>query len=48
MLAQSGMGLACRLAVESAGRTMIVFDLRKVVVLADRCIMKDRIDRCSS
>ena len=42
------MGLACRLVVESAGRTTIVFYQGKIVVVTDRCILEDRVDRCSS
>ena len=43
------MGLACRLAVASAGQTTVVFDLRKVVdVVVDRYIVEDRFDHCSS
>ena len=39
----------CRLAVVSAGRMTVVFDLCKVFdVFADRCMMEDRVDRCSS
>ena len=49
MPVQSGMGLACRLEVESAWRTTVVFDSRRVdVVVADHCMMEDRVDRCSS
>ena len=48
MLAQSPVGLACRLAVESAGRTTTVFDSRRVVVVADHFMVDDRVDRCSS
>ena len=49
MAAQYGVELACRLAVELAGRTTIVFDLHRVdVIFADHCMMEDRVDRCSS
>ena len=48
MSARSCMGLACRLAVESAGQTTTVFDIRRVVVVAYHCRMEDRVDRCSS
>ena len=41
--------LACKLAVASAGRTIVVFDSHKVVdVVANRCMMEYRIDQCSS
>ena len=36
MPAQSGVELARRLVVESAGQTTTVFDWRRVVVVADR------------
>ena len=49
MPARFGVELACRLAVESARQTTIVFDSRRVdVVVADHCMMEDRVDRCSS
>ena len=49
MLVQSGMGLACKLAVASAGRTMTIFDSRRVVdVVSDHYMMEDRVDHCSS
>ena len=49
MSVRSGVGLACKLAVASAGRTMTVFDSRRVVdVVADHYLMEDRVDRCSS
>ena len=49
MPAWSGVELACRLAVVSVGLTKIVFDsLRVDVVVADHCMMEDRVDRCSS
>ena len=48
MPAWSGVELMCKLVVESAGRTTTVFDWRRVVVVADRCMVEDRIDRCSS
>ena len=49
MLVRSSMGLACKLAVASARLTTIVFDLRRVVdVVADHCMMEDRVYRCSS
>ena len=47
MQAQSGVGIACRLAVESARRTTIVFDSRRVIV-AEHCMMEDRVNHCSS
>ena len=43
------LGLACRLAVASARRTMTIIDMRRVIdVVADHCMMEDRVDRCSS
>ena len=46
---RSGVGHACKLAVASAGRTTIVFDLRRVVdVVSYHFMMHDRFDRCSS
>ena len=49
MLVRFGMKLTCRLAVVIAGRTMIVFDLCRVVdVVADHCMMEDRVYNCSS
>ena len=43
------MDLAYKLAVASAGRTMIVFDLNRVAhVVADQYMMEDKVDRCSS
>ena len=49
MLVQSSMEPACRLAVASAGRTMIVSNSRRVVdVFAENCMMEDRVDHCSS
>ena len=46
---QSGVGLACRLAVASAGRTMTIFDMHRVVdVVADHYMMDGRVDCCSS
>ena len=48
MSARSGVGLACRCAVESMGQTTTVFDIRRVVVIADHYVVEDRIDRCSS
>ena len=45
----SSVGLACKLVVASAGRTTTVFGLRRVVVVvADHCMMEDRVDHCSS
>ena len=45
----SGVELACRLAIQSAGRTRIVFDSCRVnVVVAEHCMTEDRIDCCSS
>ena len=49
MPVRSGVGLACKLAVASAGRTTTVFDLHTVVdVVANHCMMEDWVDRCSS
>ena len=49
MSVRSGVGLACKLVVASTGRMKTLFDLHKVVdVVAGRCMMKDRVDRCSS
>ena len=45
MLAWSVVEVACMLVVESAGRTTTVFDLGR---FADRGIVEDRVDRCSS
>ena len=45
----SGVELACRLAVVVARQTTIICDLRRVVdVIADHCMIKDRVDHCSS
>ena len=45
----SSMEFACKLVVAFVGRTMTVFDLHRVVgVVADRCMMEDRVDRFSS
>ena len=48
MPARSSVVLACKLVVESAGRTTTVIDWRRVVVVADRCIAEDKVDHCSS
>ena len=48
MLAQSSMELACKLVVESAERMTTIFDWGKIVIVADRCIVEDRVDHCSS
>ena len=49
MLVWSGVELACRLAIVVAGRMAIVFDLCRVVdVVANHCMMEDRVDNCSS
>ena len=49
MLVRFGVGIACKLVVVSAGETTNAFDLCKVVdVVADCCMMKDRVDHCSS
>ena len=49
MLVQSRMELVCKLAVVIAGRMTIVFDSRRVFdVVADHCMMEDRVDHCSS
>ena len=47
MPTRSGVGLACKLVVASAGRTTTVFDSHRVDVFADHCKMEDRADRCS-
>ena len=45
----SSVELACKLEVVVAGRMMTVFDLRRVVdVVADFCMVEDRLDHCSS
>ena len=43
MPARSGVGLACKLAVASAGQTAIVFYSRRVVVVIDHCMMEGRV-----
>ena len=49
MPVQSGMGLACKLAVVIARRMTTVFDLHRVFdVVVDHCMMEDIVDRCSS
>ena len=49
MPARSGVGLACKLVVESTGRMTTVFDSRRVVdVISDHCMPEDRFDCCSS
>ena len=49
MPVQYGMEFACKVAVESMRRMVSVFDLPKVVdVVADGCMMEDKVDRCSS
>ena len=48
MPARSGMELACKLVVDSAGRGTTVFDWSRVVVVANRCMVEDKIDRYSS
>ena len=49
MPAWSAVGLACKLTVVSVGRTTTVFDLRRVVnVVADHCMMEDRVEFYSS
>ena len=49
MPVRSSVELACRLTVVGARRTMIVFDLHRVVdVVADHYMMEDRVDHCSS
>ena len=45
MPAWFGVELVCMLVVESVGRTTTVFDWGNS---ADRCIVEDRVDRCSS
>ena len=46
---RSGMGLACKLVVKSAGSMTTIFDLHRVVdVVANHYMMEDRVDRCSS
>ena len=48
MPARSDVGLASMLAVASAGQTMTVFYLRRVFyVVANHCMMEDRVDCCS-
>ena len=43
------MELAYKLTVVSAGRTMTIFDLSMGFdVVADHCMMEDRVDFCSS
>ena len=44
MPAWSGVGLGCKLVVESAGRMTTVFDLRRVVIVADHYIVEDKVD----
>ena len=44
----SSVKLACKLVVESAGRMTTVFDWCRLVVVVDRCMVEDRIDRCTS
>ena len=45
----SGMRLACKLVLASSGRTKTVLDLHRVFdVVVDHCIIKDRVDHCSS
>ena len=48
MPAWSSMELMCKLMVESTRRTMIVFDSCRVAVVANHCMVEDRVDRCSS
>ena len=48
MPTRSGVRPACKLVVELAGQTTTVFDSRRVVVVADHCMVEDRVDRCSS
>ena len=48
MLAWSGVELAYKLVVELAGRMMTIFDWRRVVVVANHCMVEDMIDCCSS
>ena len=49
MPTRSGVGLAYKLAVDSAGQTTIAFDSRRVVdVIVDHCMMEYRVDCCSS
>ena len=49
MSARSGIGLACKLVVVSAGRMTIVFDSHRVVdVVFYHFMMEDRVNRCSS
>ena len=49
MLVRSSVRLACRLVVASVGLIAAVCDLRRVVDnVADRCMMEDRFDHCSS
>ena len=49
MLVRSDVELAYKLGIVLVGRTTIVYSLRKVVdVVADHCMIKDRVDHCSS
>ena len=49
MRVRSGVKLAYKLEVVIVGRTKTVFDLCRVVdVVADHCMMEDRVDCCSS
>ena len=48
MPARSSVELGCKLVVESAGQTTTTFDWHRVVVVADRCVVEDRIDHCST
>ena len=48
-IARFGMGLACKFAIASGGRTTAAFDSRRVVdVVPDHCMVEDRVDRCFS
>ena len=48
MSARSGVELACKLVVDSARQMTTIFYWCRVVVVADRCMVEDEIDHCSS
>ena len=46
---RSGVELMYKLAVVIEGRTKTIFNLHRVVdVVADHCMIEDRVDHCSS
>ena len=47
MPARSSVELTCKLVIESVGRMTTIFDWRRVVIVIDRCMLEDMIDRCS-